>query len=102
MNTLAIPRSFLYPFPNLMCNVAADSGRKTSHRFLISGHLDPSADLRRGATKERERYSGTAVGAAVDMELASEAAYTFASFQKAKSLIFLNASRAQPSLDVTR
>jgi hypothetical protein len=40
----------------------------------------------RRAAKERERYSGPALGAAVDMELASEAAYTFANVQKAKFL----------------
>jgi hypothetical protein len=59
---------------------------KNFHRFLISGHLDPSADLRRGATKERERYLGPALGTAVDLELASEAAYTFANVEKAKGL----------------
>ena len=33
---------------------------------------------------ERERYLGSALGAAVDMELASEAAYTAANVEKAK------------------
>ena len=35
---------------------------------------------------ERERYSGPALGAAVDMELASEATYAFANVEKAKRL----------------
>ncbi len=35
---------------------------------------------------EQERYSGPALGAAVDMELASEAVYTFAKVEKAKRL----------------
>ena len=35
---------------------------------------------------ERERYLGTALGAAVDMELASEAAYTVANVEKTKRL----------------
>ena len=35
---------------------------------------------------ERERYSGPAVGAAVNMKLASEAAYAFANVEKAKRL----------------
>src|SRR5882672_738129 len=75
---LAVSKSYVQP--------CSRKGRKTSHRFLISGHLDPSADLRRGATKERERYSGPALGTAIDMELASEAAYTFANVEKAKGL----------------
>jgi len=33
---------------------------------------------------ERERYLGSALGAAVDMELAPEAAYTAANVEKAK------------------
>ena len=35
---------------------------------------------------ERERYSSSALGAAVDMELASKAAYTAANVEKAKRL----------------
>ena len=43
----------------------------------------------RGAAKKRERYLGAALGAAVDMKLASEATYTFANVEKAE---FLGAS----------
>ena len=35
---------------------------------------------------ERERYSGPPLGAAVNMKLASEAAYAFANVEKAKRL----------------
>ena len=43
-------------------------------------------DLRVGTARERKGYSGPALGAAIDMELAPETIYTFANIKKTNRL----------------